>query len=46
MIELTNNEAVHHHLDPPGHYRDQLRLRLFPDPEQRPVQNHAVSGDH
>jgi hypothetical protein len=46
MIELTNNEAVHHHLDPPGDYRDQFRLRLFPDPEQRPVQNHAVSGDH
>jgi hypothetical protein len=46
LIELTNDDTVHHHLDPPGHYRDQLRLRLFPDPEQRPVQNHAVSGDH
>ncbi len=47
MTELTNTEAIHHHLDqPPGHYQNQLRLRLFTAPEQRPVQNHALSADH
>jgi hypothetical protein len=47
MVELTNNEEIHHHLDqPPGHYQNQLRLRLFTAPEHRPVQNHALSADH
>jgi hypothetical protein len=47
MVELTNDTAIHHHLDqPPGHYRDQLRLRLFTAPEHRPVQNPALSADH
>ncbi|HEU4731381.1 MAG TPA: hypothetical protein VFT22_25985 [Kofleriaceae bacterium] len=47
MTELANNEAIHHHLDqPPTHYQNQLRLRLFTAPEQRPVQNPAVSADH
>ena len=47
MVELTNNEEIHHHLDqPPGHYQNQLRLRLFTAPEHRPVENHALSADH
>lgn len=47
LVELANDEAIHHHLDqPPGHYKNQLRLRLFTPPEQRPVQNHALSADH
>ena len=47
MTEIANDESVHHHLDQePGHYHDQLRLRLFTSPEHRPVQNHAVSADH
>ena len=47
MVELTNNEGIHHHLDqPPEHYQNQLRLRLFTAPEHRPVQNHALSADH
>jgi hypothetical protein len=47
MAELANNEAIHHHLDrSPSHYQNQLRLHLFTAPEQRPVQNHALSADH
>jgi hypothetical protein len=45
LLATTRSNAVHQHLDLPiEHYRQQVRDRLFPDP--RPVQNHAVSGDH
>lgn len=47
LVELTNNQAVHHHLDrSPEHYQNQLRIRLFTTPEREPVQNPALSGDH
>jgi hypothetical protein len=36
LIELTNDQAIHHHLDQsPGHYQNQLRRRLFTPPELR-----------
>lgn len=47
MIALTNNEAIHHHLDqPPEYYQNQLRLRLFTAPAQPAVQHHEMSPDH
>jgi hypothetical protein len=46
LIELANDEAVHHDLDQsPEHYQDQLRLRLFTAPELRQVEDHAISAD-
>jgi hypothetical protein len=40
LLALTSNDAVHHHLSLPAeHYQNQIRLRLFPEPEPRPVQN-------
>lgn len=34
LLDLTKSEATHQHLDLPiEHYRQQVRQRLFPDPE-------------
>jgi hypothetical protein len=47
LIQLANDASVHEHLEQPAeHYQQQLRLRLFPDPDPRPVQNHAASRDY
>jgi hypothetical protein len=44
LLATTWKEAVHQHLDLPiEHYRGQVRERIFPDPDRRPVQNHAES---
>jgi hypothetical protein len=47
LLELTRTNAVHEHLPLPiEHYQAQVRDRLFPDLQLRPVQNPAVSGEH
>lgn len=47
LIETTRRADVHHHLDLPiEHYQDVVRQRvLLEDPDPRPVQISAVSGD-
>jgi hypothetical protein len=47
LLELTRTDAFHEHLPLSiEHYQAQVRDRLFPDLELRPVQNLGASADH
>jgi len=47
LLAITRTDAIHEHLPlPMEHYQRQVRDRLFPNLELRPVQNPAALRDH
>jgi hypothetical protein len=46
LQQLSDGPVTHHHLPLPlDHYERHIRDRLYPDPDPRPVQNHAALRD-